>query len=99
MSDDRSPAPARPRVTEVVEGELDVRCGPVRSRVLLPAGVGVPGLDDAEVAGWLVVALLDRDGTVPAVVDASQALARDPSLLTAVERSAETADVVRDDPA
>lgn len=55
--------------------------------VLVPAGVGVPGADDLEFAAALVAVLLGRGATVPAVLDASAAIAADPVLLSeATER-------------
>ncbi len=70
---------------EVVEGEIVVRIADgSQHRVLLPAGVGVPGADDESVAAALVAELLTRGEVLPAVMDVSQLLARDPGLLAAV---------------
>lgn len=52
--------------------------------VLVPAGVGVPGADEVEFAAALVAVLLRRGATVPAVLDASAAIAADPELLPEV---------------
>jgi len=70
----------------VVEGEIDVTVGdPARTvRVLVPAGVGVPGVTDEELAAGLVAELRDRGQPVPDVLDVSAVLGRDPALLDAV---------------
>lgn len=71
---------------EVVEGEVDVIVdGAQPVRVFVPAGVGVPGFDDADVAGALVAELLARGDDILPVIDVSQALGSDPSLIAAVE--------------
>lgn len=78
-----------PRITatEVVEGEVDVTVGARRPvRVLIPAGVGVPGCDDVEVARAVVAEVLARSGDVPGVLDVSRLLGSDPELTAAVER-------------
>ncbi len=70
---------------EVVEGQIAVSTTEGREhRVLIPAGVGVPGADDVSLAVALVAELLDRGQRLPEVLDASQLLARDPGLLVAV---------------
>ncbi len=70
----------------VVEGEVDVTVGdPARTvRVLVPAGVGLPGVTDEELAAGLVAELRDRERPIPDVLDVSAVLARDPALLDAV---------------
>jgi len=70
----------------VVEGEVDVTVGdPARTvRVLVPAGVGVPGVTDEELAAGLVAELRDRDRPIPDVLDVSAVLGHDPTLLEAV---------------
>lgn len=78
-------------VTEIVPGELDVEFGGRRHRVLIPAGVGVPGLDDEDLAGELVRELLGRGIEIPDVVDVSGLLRARPELLEAVARRAEQA--------
>lgn len=71
---------------EVVEGEVDVAITGGRTvRVLIPAGVGIPGFDDAEVAGAVVAELLGRERGVPDVFDLSGLLGSEPALLSAVE--------------
>jgi len=77
-------------VTEIVPGELDVRMRDgTRCRVIVPAGVGIPGVDDETFAAGLVGELLARGRTVPAVVDASSVLRHDPDIIAAVADSAE----------
>ncbi|MEX2550676.1 MAG: hypothetical protein WD638_10640 [Nitriliruptoraceae bacterium] len=70
----------------VVEGEVDVTVGdPARIvRVLLPAGVGLPGVTDEELAAGLVAALRDRGRPIAEVLDVSAVIGGDPSLLQAV---------------
>lgn len=71
---------------EVVEGEVDVTvAGGPRVRVLIPAGVGVPGFGDAEVAEAVVAEMLARAGGLPEVVDVSRLLASEPALFAAVQ--------------
>lgn len=73
-------------VTEVVPGELDVTAADgTRCRVLIPAGVGPAGADEAELAGALVRLLRERGRSVPRVIDASRLFTTDPSLFVAVE--------------
>ena len=70
---------------EVVEGQIVVSTADGREhRVLIPAGVGVPGADDVSLAAALVAELLARGQLLPELMDASQLLARDPGLLAAV---------------
>ncbi len=73
-------------VTEVVPGEVDVALQDGRRcRVLIPAGVGIPGADDTDLAGALLRVLLDRGEPLPDVIDASRRFASDPHLLAAVD--------------
>lgn len=76
-------------VTEIVPGELDVAAGGQRYRVLIPAGVGVPGLDDEDLAGGLVTELLERGEDLPAVIDVTSVLRTRPDVLEAVAERAE----------
>ena len=71
-------------VTEIVPGELDVVAAGDRYRVLIPAGVGVPGLDDEDLAGGLVAELLERGEDLPDVIDVTSVLRTRPELLDAV---------------
>lgn len=75
---------------EVVEGQVEVT-GPDGTvlRVLIPAGVGVPGADDQDLAIAVVAELCSR-GTPARVLDVSQLLARDPELLRAVTERLDT---------
>ncbi|MFO7776737.1 MAG: hypothetical protein R6V28_00115 [Nitriliruptoraceae bacterium] len=52
--------------------------------VIVPAGVGVPGAEEAEFAAALVSVLLRHGAALPAVLDVSAAIATDPGLLPAV---------------
>lgn len=74
----------RVEVAEVVPGEFEVRLAERTIRVLVPAGVGVPGLDEADLAGGLVAELHGRGETLPDVLDVSSAFVRDPGLAEAV---------------
>jgi hypothetical protein len=76
--------PSDVEVTEVVPGELDVVAGGRRYRVLIPAGVGVPGLDDDDLAGGLVAELLARGSELPDVIDVTAVLRSRPEVLDAV---------------
>ena len=70
---------------EVVEGQIVVSTDDGREhRVLIPAGVGLPGADDESLAVALVAALLARGEMLPEVMDVSHLLARDPGLLMAI---------------
>ncbi len=73
--------PGRVAVTDGATGVLEI---------LVPAGVGVPGADEAEFAAALVAVLRRRGATVPAVLDASAAIATDPGLLVEVTERLET---------
>lgn len=73
-------------VTEVVPGEYDVRRSVGVVRVLVPAGVGIAGVGDDDLAGALVEELTAREVALPAVLDVSELLRGDPELLRAVER-------------
>lgn len=73
-------------VTEVVPGEYDVHSAAGVVRVLVPAGVGVAGVSDDDLAGALVEELTARGDELPAVLDVSELLRGDPELLRAVER-------------
>lgn len=75
---------------EVVEGQIAVSTAEGgEHRVLIPAGVGVPGADDVSLAAALVAELLARGQMLPEVMDASHLLARDPGLLLAVSERLE----------
>ncbi len=76
-------------VTEIVPGELDVVADGRRHRVVIPAGVGIPGLDDEDLAAGIVRELLLRDAELTDVIDVSGLLRTRPQLLEAVARRAE----------
>jgi hypothetical protein len=76
--------PSDVEVTEIVSGELDVVAGGRRYRVLIPAGVGVPGLADDDLAGGLVAELLARGSELPDVIDVTSVLRNRPEVLEAV---------------
>ena len=81
-------------VTEVVPGELDVATAEATYRVLVPAGVGIPGIADEDLVGALVEELLGRGQRLPAVVDVSSVVSGDPGLLAAIERRVEADDAL-----
>lgn len=69
----------------VIDGEVAVTTAAgAQHRVLIPAGVGIPGIDDEQLAAAVVAELQERGRALPAVLDVSQLLARDPGLLSAV---------------
>jgi hypothetical protein len=78
-------------VTEVVPGELDVAIdGTGSCRVLVPAGVGLAGASDDELATAVVRVLLAHGRDLPAVLDVSRVFSSDPELFAAVQREVET---------
>jgi hypothetical protein len=76
------------RVRELAPGDHEVTHPGGTSRVLVPAGVGIPGIVEEDLVALLVAALLDRGG-LPPVVDVSLVLGTDPELVAEVERRAE----------
>lgn len=72
--------------TQVVEGEVDVSLDGRLHRVLLPAGVGVPGAEETDVAAALVAELCARGASLADVLDLSELLSRDPGLVADVAR-------------
>jgi hypothetical protein len=79
----------RVEVREVTPGEYEVAGdGPTR-RVVVPAGVGVPGVAEDELVA-LVVAILEERGDAPTgVLDVSHLLGADPTLYDELARRAE----------
>ena len=78
-------------VTEVVPGELDVSLdGAGRCRVLIPAGVGLAGASDTDLAAAVVQVLVDGGRPLPAVIDVSREFSSDPAMFEAVQRELET---------
>jgi hypothetical protein len=76
-------------VEEIVPGEYDVHADEVVVRVLVPAGVGVPGVAEDDLAGAVVEELLARGRELPQTLDVSQLLRYERDLLTAVEQRVE----------
>lgn len=72
-------------VVEVVPGEYDVAPaeGGDAVRVLVPAGVGEPGVPEDELAGAVVAELLSRGERLGATLDLAQLLRDDPPLVRA----------------
>lgn len=71
-------------VVEVVPGEYDVTPdGGDPVRVLVPAGVGEPGVPEDELAGAVVAELLARGRRPEATLDLAQLLRDDPPLVRA----------------
>jgi hypothetical protein len=77
-------------VTEVVPGELDVAVGGGTCRVLIPAGVGLAGASDTDLAAAVVRVLIDLDRPLPAVIDVSRVFSSDPAVFAAVQRVVDT---------
>lgn len=73
-------------VREIQPGEYEVVGGSERYRVVVPAGVGLPGVADEDLAGALVAELADRGRIGGDPIDVSAVLRDDPGLLFAVER-------------
>lgn len=84
--------PADVEVVEVIPGELDATLGDRTCRVVVPAGVGIPGLEDPDLVAGLVAELWRRGRELPALLDVSQVVGAEPDLLEAVERWAESLD-------
>jgi hypothetical protein len=76
-------------VEEIVPGEYHVHAGGASVRVLVPAGVGVPGVAEDELAGAVVEELLARGRELPQTLDVSQLLRSERDLLPAVEQRIE----------
>jgi hypothetical protein len=74
------------RIEEVVPGEYDVDAGDTTVRVVVPAGVGLPGVDPEELVEHLVAVLQTRGEPLPEVIDVSLLLGSDPTLVAEVER-------------
>ena len=79
-------------VVEIIPGELDATVGDRTCRVVVPAGVGIPGLEDPDLVAGLVAELVRRGRELPALLDVSQVVGADPELLAAVERWADSLD-------
>lgn len=78
-------------VTEVVPGELDASVeGIGNCRVLIPAGVGLAGASDEDLATAVVRVLIHAGRDLPAVLDVSRVFSSDPSMFAAVQREVDT---------
>jgi hypothetical protein len=86
-----APAP-RPEVRTLAPGEHEVVHAGRRSVVLVPAGVGVPGLEEPDLVALVVEVLLERGRTLPEVLDLSHLLGTDPVLLAELDRRADELD-------
>jgi hypothetical protein len=82
----------RPEVRALAPGEHEVVHAGRRSRVLVPAGVGVPGLDEPDLVALVVEVLLERESTLPEVLDLSHLLGTEPGLWDELDRRADELD-------
>jgi hypothetical protein len=82
------PAP-RPQIRELTPGDHEVTHEGGTSRVLVPAGVGVPGLEEGDLVALVVDLVREHDRALPAVVDVSLLLGTRPELRAELERRAE----------
>jgi hypothetical protein len=82
----------RPEIRQLAPGEHEVLHDDRRSRVVVPAGVGVPGLDEPDLVALVVEVLLERERTLPEVVDLSQLLGTEPGLWEELDRRADELD-------
>lgn len=73
-------------VRELEPGEYEVFAGEATHRVVIPAGVGLPGVGDEELAAAVVAELVERRRVGDRPIDVSAVLHDDPGLLLAVER-------------
>jgi hypothetical protein len=73
-------------VVEVVPGEYDVTPSTTGEavRVLVPPGVGIPGVGEEDMAGAVVAELVARNRGPSGTIDVAQLLRDDPGLLPAV---------------
>jgi hypothetical protein len=79
----------RPEIRRLAPGEHEVVHAGRTSRVLVPAGVGVPGLDELDLVTLLVEVLLEREARLPEVLDVSHLLGTDPTLWAELDRRAD----------
>jgi len=74
-------------VTEVVPGELDASVEGIGTcRVLIPAGVGLAGASDEDLATAVVRVFVDAGRGLPAVLDVSRVFSSEPLVFAAVQR-------------
>jgi hypothetical protein len=87
VGDEHAGEPVDPEieVTEVVPGEYDVTPTTTGTaiRVLVPPGVGMPGIDEQDLAGAIVAELIARGGEPHGTIDVAQLLRGNPGLLPA----------------
>jgi hypothetical protein len=76
-------------VLEILPGEYEVTHADTAVRVLVPPGVGLPGVSEEDLAGALVAELLARGQRPAGTMDVTQLLRSDPSLLGAIEARVE----------
>lgn len=72
------------QVTMVVEGEFDVTIAGSTHRMLVPAGVGIPGVDDETFLAQFAGALAAAGVALQPVVDVAQLVSAQPWLLSQV---------------
>jgi hypothetical protein len=85
MSDDRG---VEVTVRELAPGEHEVTHQGGTARVLVPAGVGIPGVAEEDLVALLAELLLER-GELPDVVDVSLLLGTRPGLVDELVRRAD----------
>jgi hypothetical protein len=76
-------------VEELTPGVYAVTLGDASLQVLVPAGVGVPGVAEEDLVALLVSILVARGQGLPAVLDVSHLLGTDPTLFEEIARRAE----------
>jgi hypothetical protein len=79
----------RLRIEEQSPGEYDVWPGDRRVHVVVPAGVGVPGVPEEELVVLLVTTLVERGHELPEVLDVSHQLGSDPTLFREIAERAD----------
>jgi hypothetical protein len=76
-------------VREVSPGDYEVDRGGTTTQVLVPAGVGVPGVLEEDLVVLVLTILEERGDEPPAVLDVSLVLGTDPTLFDEIARRAE----------
>jgi hypothetical protein len=76
-------------VREVTPGVYEVERGGRTQRIVVPAGVGVPGVPEDELVALLVTIREERGDEPAAVLDVSHLLGTDPTLYDELARRAE----------
>jgi hypothetical protein len=77
------------RIEEQHPGEYDVWWGDRRVHVVVPAGVGVPGVLEEDLVALLVTTLVERGHELPEVLDVSHLLGSEPTLFQEIADRAE----------